>query len=122
MNHKQVRDWVAAAISDGWVAEPTYKLEDISSAVTLKKNGWTAMAIAREGKYPNAGISVWGPDRLQVIVHDTYDFAALEDALRTCHTCGATDVKTHRYSFAGRCCDSCLPENRRKHEYPGWCD
>ena len=39
-----------------------------------------------------------------------------------CPKCGK-DVglaNMHRYSFAGRCCEECLPKMREIHEQPGW--
>lgn len=69
-----------------------------------------------------AEVNIWGPDKLAIRPPATYDFAAIQAAQTTCSHCKKTGVKTQRYSFAGRCCEACLPEMRRKHEGPGWCD
>lgn len=43
-------------------------------------------------------------------------------ALSTCPVCGKSVPYKEQfgYSFAGRCCEECLPEMKKKHEYPGW--
>lgn len=122
-----VREWVAAAVADGWNIEPTYKTEPQESAATLSKNGFRAMALMRDrGEIHDrryryeAHVSAWGPDGLAISVPKRYDFALIEKAVRRCGECGREDVDTQRVGFAGRVCAGCLPEARKKHEYSGW--
>ena len=116
-----------AAIADGWSHKPTYNSEDESRACSLEKDGWKMMIFTRTlsaaatCKY-DASISIWAPDGLAVNVPRIYDFQKLKDGETYCKTCGSSNVKTVRYSFAGRCCEKCLPAMRAKHEYKGWCD
>jgi hypothetical protein len=123
---KKFRD---AAIKDGWYHRPTYgKIESEDRAMSLDKQGFYMMVLTREyvGKgYRNnyeCSVSIWGPDGLSITMPDEYDWNTIVRGLRVCHNCGASDVDTQRYSFAGRCCAKCRPEMAKKHEYPGWCD
>jgi hypothetical protein len=122
--HARVRTWRDAAVADGWTAEQTYQHEPIESHATLSRDSWRAHCMAREksgGRYRfEAQISVWGPDGLAVEPGQTYSFEKMTAGLRTCGVCGAKDVPTIRYSFAGRCCEACRPEMKRQHERPGW--
>lgn len=34
--------------------------------------------------------------------------------------CGAENVETYQYGFAGRACSKCLPPAKRRDEFPGW--
>lgn len=47
---------------------------------------------------------------------------AAKTAIGKCPVCGKAVPYTeqHRFGFAGRCCEDCLPEMKRQHEYPGW--
>lgn len=122
-----VREWVAAAVADDWAIEPTYQTEPQESAATLDKNGFRAMVLMRDRgenhdrhyRY-EAKVSAWGPDGLAISIPVKYDFALVEKAVRRCGQCGKDDVDTQRVGFAGRVCAECLPEARKKHEYPGW--
>jgi len=119
-----------AAINDGWEAEATYpKHEDISQASKLNKNGFVMMIITRitdpSQRYPSkwkyqASIHIWGPDGLAIIPPSEYSWDEIRAGLRICANCGREDVDTQRYSFAGRCCEECLPKMRELHEKPGW--
>lgn len=46
--------------------------------------------------------------------------ASLE--INICPVCGKSVPFTNQsgFSFAGRCCKDCLPEMKKKYEYPGW--
>lgn len=126
------RTWRDAAIADGWTAEPTYKSfgsESMESHATLRRGGFVAHAMCRtidKVKQPwskwlyEAQISVWGPDGKAIIPPAAYNWSALVAGLRHCKPCGADDVETFRYSFAGRCCEACLPKMRAQYEWPGW--
>jgi hypothetical protein len=110
-----------AAIADGWSHEPTYgNQEPEESACTLKRDGWIMMVFAR--KQHDVSISIWAPDGLDVKAPGVYNWDEIQRGIRRCNACGAEDVKTTRYSFAGRCCEKCLPAMRAKHEFPGWAD
>jgi hypothetical protein len=122
-----VRQWVADAVADGWDIEPTYRVEPVGRAARLTRDGYIAMALMRDNSGETgrrwryeANVSVWGPDGLAISVPRKYDFALIEKAVRRCGECGKEDVDTQRVGFAGRTCAGCLPEARKKHEYPGW--
>lgn len=113
----EVLAWYNAAINDGWSVDDNSGMGNVTdlvnSFIVLRKDDWAAHCGQRM-------IRVWGPDRLQIVVPAIYNMDALQNALRQCENCGATDVDTVRYSFAGRCCQNCLPEMRRIHEFAGW--
>lgn len=46
--------------------------------------------------------------------------SAVREMLRTCTECGQRDVVVYRCGFAGRVCKPCLPDARKKYEFPGW--
>lgn len=119
----EVCKWKHAAIKDGWSIEPTYQIEDVSSAATLHKDGFTASIYTRRniGKWRyEANVSVWGPDGLAIIVPRMYNWKEIKRATRRCNYCKAENVNTKRVGFAGRCCDNCHPTLKPKIEYPGW--
>lgn len=122
--------WREAAIADGWQHKPTYTHEDEDRATSMSRDGFKVMLLVRDldgrqAKWvtrPEYDICAWGPDGLTVEVPDTYDMEALRTGVRECANCGAKDVDTQRFSFAGRCCARCLPAMRAEHERPGWYD
>lgn len=114
-----------AAIADGWNCEPTYgEHEAVERAARLTREGFVIQIISREknvGKWNyEASVSIWGPDGLQIEPPERYDWNQIVANLKRCNHCHKVVDTTQRYSFAGRCCDKCLPEMRRVHEYPGW--
>jgi len=119
--------WREAAVADGWSIRPTYeKHEPVERAAQLMKEGFACQILTRDNstekrKYAfEATVNVWAPDGMSILVPDVYDWQAIKAAVRTCSACGASDVDVHRYSFAGRCCEKCLPELKAKYEKPGW--
>ena len=120
------RKWEEDAVKDGWIAEPMYeKGESMETALSLRKDGFHVQMIRRPPKDRTKGNidgSIWGPDGLQIPWQMEYNWDNLVAATRVCGNCGAQDVPTFRYSFAGRCCKDCLPKMRAKYEKPGWCD
>lgn len=120
--------WRDAAKADGWTSEPTYKTESEERACRLRKDGFVAHILTRtpEPKPWNTnpkhegGVYLWGPDGLCIETPREYDFGAILAGLNKCGECKKDGVPTQRVGFAGRCCESCLPAARKKHEYPGW--
>ncbi len=118
--------WRDAAIADGWVATPTYgEHEHQDRACTLDREGFKVLVVSRvyepgERWKFTASVDAWGPDRLAIDLPDTYDWAAIQAALKLCNYCKKAGVETQRVGFAGRCCDECLPEQRARAERPGW--
>jgi len=57
-------------------------------------------------------------------IHTPLDaiIAKAKAEMNKCPVCGkAIPISEQKsYSFAGRCCDECLPAMKAKHEYPGW--
>lgn len=126
-NHiASVREFVAAAVADGWSIEPTYPShETAEQACRLRRDGYVALCLMRElpagGRWRfNTCVHLWGPDRLAITPPYPYDFAAIQAGLRTCLSCGRADVDVQRAGFAGRYCAICLPAERKAQEYPGW--
>lgn len=125
-HYRMVCDWRDAAIADGWTCEPAYpKSEDWTESCKLDKDGFSAMVITRtktagiKWKY-EAMVSIWGKDKLQIIAKFPYNWEDVVDGLTTCNNCGAKNVHTERYSFAGRCCKDCISEMREIHEPANW--
>jgi hypothetical protein len=123
--------WREAAINDGWEVEPLYpKHEEISSACRLTKDGFVAQILTREFSGTEARayryqaeVHVWGSDRLVVDVPYNYPgFEAIQKLQYRCNYCKTENVPTQRVNFAGRCCEACLPAQRKRTEFPGWCD
>jgi hypothetical protein len=127
-NDKTVYDRVVKfkqdAIADGWQARPTYEgHESIDRVCSLQKDDWKMMVLTRTdtGKWLfEADITIWAPDGLVIVPPLEYDWQAIQQRVNHCNACGKGNIKTHRYSFAGRCCEDCLPAMRKEHEYSGW--
>jgi hypothetical protein len=120
-----VHTWREAAANDGWEIDKTYGNEKLESAWSATRGGWIVLALARpKGEQLNfdvASINIWGLDGLSCRAPIPYPgFDELQPLLRKCNCCGADDVETQRYSFAGRCCADCRPEMARQTERPGW--
>lgn len=127
-----VRQFIQDAIADGWASRPLYS--DPEFGIILEKNGMTIHARTEPqgcyGTWPgrgtpnpmtdNASLSAWGSDGLVLQVSAPYDAEALVAAHQVCGCCGATDVETHRYHFAGRACAACLPDAKAKTEVGNW--
>jgi hypothetical protein len=135
-NDKNVFDKVVAfrdaAIADSWNIEQTYKDqkhckgEPVESASTLTRENFKMMILTRTeniGKWKyEVEITIWGDDELQIKRPEEYDWEKIKEGKKICDNCNVKNVKTFRYSFAGRCCEKCLPAMRAKYEHPGWCD
>lgn len=121
MTPEQSTLWVALAVNDGWTQSPV----TVGSSRTIMKDGFCATFIPTLDGAGNRGfchLAVYGPDGLQVLVPEVYNWEELQARLQTCMYCFAEKVKTYRIAFAGRCCEKCLPELRDRFEYPGWAD
>ena len=137
--YREVVAFRDAAIADGWVHRPTYESEPEERACRLSRGGFTMQILTRSrdnevldpsrgyhhsihGKWKyEAQVNIWGPDGLCISPGSpVYDMERIKAGLRRCDACGAKDVETQRYSFAGRCCAKCRPEMAAKYEKPGW--
>ena len=95
----------------------------MARAASLGREGFTAGAITRDSeRMVEAGLHLWGPDRLAIDPPEVYDWDAIRAELRRCPECGETDVATVRVAFANRACEKCAPALRAKLETPGWCN
>jgi hypothetical protein len=121
---ERVRAFVAAAVADGWRREQYFQSEPLERACKLYRDGFTLSVLMRDGQTGNyrfqTDIHGWGPDGLSINLPNEYDWHAIQALVTTCNLCNAKDVKTFRYSFAGRCCESCVPKARAQFEKPGW--
>jgi len=114
-----------AAAADGWEIEPTYGTESVDRAASLTKDDFVMRVLSRtheEGskwKY-QAEVYIWGPDGLAINPPNKYDFEAIKEKVESCGYCNAKGVPTQRVGFAGRSCETCLPEQKKIQEYPGW--
>ena len=115
-----------AAIADGWTVKPMSPHESVDTWARLTRDGYVMHAVARPPRFsyskPHASISIWAPDTLGVCVPETYSWNEIQRLATVCDNCMKECEKTVRYSFAGRCCETCLPEMRAKYEQPGWDD
>ena len=112
-----------AAKADGWECSPCFGGESAESYAKLSKDGFKMHVCARTnvGKWAyQAEVSIWAPDGLAIHPPTTYNWTLIQAGVRTCNSCGATDVDTQRFSFAGRCCAACLPKMRELHEKGNW--
>lgn len=122
----RVREYREAAIADGWECSPLYRTEDMDRASRLTRDGFVMHVITRDQRGTGSkfgfdvSLAAWGLDGLSIKLPRPYPgMDAIVDASKRCHNCGGPGG-TERYSFAGRCCAACLPEMRKRHEYPGW--
>lgn len=124
--------FIADAIADGWSSRPTYAHEAEDQARTMDKDGFKMLVLTRSkdaprtykyfGKYKyELSLNAWGPDGLALDTHIDYYMEYLKKGLTTCAECGSIG-STHRVGFAGRVCRACLPEAKKRVEFPGWCD
>ena len=115
-----------AAKQDGWVCVPTYDSESMESASSQHRQHYAMQILSREMQHGHwnyqCSINIWGPDGLSIKPPDVYDWLAITAGARTCNECGAVDVDTQKYSFAGRCCADCRPAMAEKHEKRGWAE
>lgn len=115
-----------AAAADGWHLQPSSPSEEsVTRAAQLTRDGFTILILSRPEAPPaswryQVSVDIWGPDGLTIPTPPRYGMGLLRAGLRTCPHCGATDVETVRFNFAGRCCRVCLPAMRRRAERPGW--
>jgi len=114
---------------DGWTTSSPTPQGTESTEIWSKheKEGFIARILTRTHE-PNhkfkyqVTVSLWGPDRLAIKPPYVYDWEFIKAGVRTCNECGAQDVETFRFSFAGRACAKCIPALKEKYEKPGWCD
>ena len=117
--------FIQAAVADGWELNQTYPSECAQRACRLTRDGFVISAITRKdvGKWKyEVSLHAWAPDGLAIKLPTVYNPETFLKAETTCGICKKEVDKTFRYSFAGRACVDCLPEARKKHEQPGWCD
>ena len=112
-----VKDWIKAAIKDGWEIEPIYNNESVESAaqlsITINGDKYIVMTFTRfpDPKYPSSryscDVSGWKNDSsLKVpIPYSREDIIANS---KLCGLCGGpiTGIPI-RYSFAGQACEKC---------------
>lgn len=121
---EKIRAFRDAAVADGWVIEPLYKVESVENAAKLTTGKWVMHVYTRahteSSMRIDTSISIWGPDQLQVEPPDVYDMDEIKRRLRRCNYCTCDNLDVQRVGFAGRCCRECLPAMRKKYEFPGW--
>jgi len=113
----------SALLADGWSASPIYagqagQYDPAKSARFTREGFKIAFYRAADSLVPD-GLAAWGPDRLEVIVPETYSWEALHAALLVCGACGAIG-ETVRIGFAGRVCPACREKYVDQVEKPGW--
>ena len=123
--HQRMMGYRQAVIADGWTCKPRYEGEPIDSYSEHEKNGFTLIICTRSpvGKWKyQAEVSIWGPDGLAIEPPKVYSMDGILKNESKCCMCKTVGVPTSRVAFANRVCDKCLPEARKKLEYPGWCN
>lgn len=119
-------DFRNAAVADGWDIKPTYdEHESVESHATLAKEGFICHVKARVKKPGStwkyeAEVSIWGPDRLAIIPPKIYNWDEIKANVNQCMVCKTKELVTYQVGFAGRVCEFCLPDARKKYEFPGW--
>ncbi len=110
------REWLKDAVKDGWILiDPNG--ESVSGELITEDGKWQMYASIYKN---DCDVSMWAPDNMQCVVLNKYERPS-KRLMRICEHCGAEDVDTFCYSFAGRACAKCLPALKEKYEYPGWC-
>jgi hypothetical protein len=114
-----------AAIADGWEAQPGSAAELIEDYAHLSKEGFKMHTMSRRlvnSKFKfQASVHIWGPDGWAIgLLGPIYNWDEIKAGVRRCNECGAEDVETERYSFAGRCCAGCRPKMAAQHERGNW--
>lgn len=107
-----------AVIADGWVP----KRDD---GENYTKSGYSIMILSRTdvGRFKyQASVHLWCPQGIAINPPNEYSWDKIVLGLRVCGKCKAEDVDTFRVGFANRVCKSCLPSERTRLEYRGWCD
>lgn len=120
--YERVVSFRDAAVKDGWTIGPNGN-ESPDTWARLERDRWVGHVLARKnvGKWKyQAEVSMWAPDKLSIVVPDIYLWDEIKAAVRTCCLCGAKDVDTQRYSFAGRCCAACRPAAAARFEKGNW--
>lgn len=118
-------EFIRAAVEDGWELSQTYPSECAQRACHLYKDGFVISAITRKdtGKWKyQVSLHAWAPDKLAIDLPTVYDPETFTKGQFICNLCKKELEKTQRYSFAGRCCEECLPQAKKQYEQPGWCD
>ena len=111
-----------AAVKDGWSIGPNSS-ESPETWARLTRDEWVMHVLARKniGKWKyQAEVSIWAPDKHSIVPPQEYNWDENKSAVKTCCLCGAKDVETQRYSFAGRCCAACRPAAAAKYERGNW--
>ena len=115
------REFGLAAEKDGWNRYPTYSSESVDRVSSLEREGFKMMILSRENDSTHeAQVNIWGPDGMVINPPETYNWELIKAVVTTCNLCGINNVKTYRYSFAGRACSLCLSDAKRATEYLGW--
>lgn len=119
---KQIEQFISDAVADGWNIKPTYDdHESIETAASLEKDGYKIMVVNRIGEHIfNKPIHGWGPDSLSIDINIVYDWKQITAATNICGECKQEKSFLQRVGFANRVCNDCLPEARKRLEYPGW--
>ncbi len=123
---KAARQYRLDALADGWIEEkPEHSKDPLNQYSHLSRDtGWKMHVMARinpEGstsKY-QCSVDVWGPDGLVVRTPNVYSREELKRGVKHCNVCGADNVKTQRYSFAGRGCKSCCEKPEQRNIFMG---
>lgn len=112
-------EYRAAAQLDDWDLRPKNTNYPHHKAAVLKRDGYVMEIIVLE-KLEKADVIILGPDGLAIKPPPKYDWRAIKAGMDTCNVCGNSGVDVYKFSFAGRCCEKCLPNMQERHEYPGW--
>jgi len=126
--------WFAVSTGYDWIDNPIRVLENYSRP--MREDGWKAWelgckltknewVIIFDKPFTLWGparlqITCWGPDELRIKVPPKYSREGFAAALKVCLYCDAADTHTRAVGLDGRCCDKCLPAQKKRQEYPGW--
>lgn len=120
---EKVKDWVSAAMEDGWKFGQFLLHEPMNTACLLTKDGLHAVAIMRISEDPSikheAKLGIWDREGRTFAPPFPYSMASILEGVNTCQECGKRNCKTVRVGFATKACEDCALKLRPQLERPG---
>lgn len=111
---RNLDQWEQALVDDDWTPKGVYtwgqKYLPLAHSAQFERDGFIVQ-IYRRFDCDVDDISAWGPDKASIPLPQTYDFAAMQAALKICGVCGRDVEKTTPsvLRVAKRVCPDCLP-------------
>lgn len=90
-------DWENALLMDDWTPGGIYTeglKYDPNRSASFTRDGFVIHVYRAPECAKRPRISAWGPDKLDIILGDAYDFAAMQSQIKTCERCGNSSTTT----------------------------